>query len=40
MPFVLAAFTEKESVKTIVVDDALYCGVCKPKEEPVELETG
>jgi hypothetical protein len=23
--------------KALVVADALYCGVCRPKEDPVEL---
>jgi hypothetical protein len=23
--------------KALVVADALYCGVCQPKEDPVEL---
>ncbi len=39
MPFVLAAFAAKESIQVIVVADALYCGICKPQEEPVTLES-
>lgn len=39
MPFILAAYSEKESVKAIVVEDALFCGVCKPNDEPIDLET-
>jgi hypothetical protein len=24
-------------LKALVVADALYCGICKPKEDPIEL---
>ena len=38
LPFILSIFTSKEDVKkAIVVPDAVYCGVCNPKDEPVEL---
>lgn len=39
MPFVIATYNEKDSVKAIVVEDVLFCGVCKPNEEPMDLET-
>ncbi len=39
MPNILAIYRDKASVlKAIAVADALYCDVCKPKEEPVEVE--
>ena len=39
MPNILAIYRDKENVlKAIVVADALYCGVCKPKEDPVEMD--
>ena len=39
MPNIVAMYKNKDSVlKAIVVADALYCGVCKPKEDPVEME--
>jgi len=40
MPNILSIYRGKEDnkLKAIVVADALYCGICKPKEEPVELE--
>ena len=39
MPNILTTYRDKESVlKAIVVADALYCGVCKPKEDPVEMD--
>jgi len=28
---------EGATLKALVVADALWCGVCKPKEDPVEL---
>ena len=39
MPNILAIYRSKETVlKAIVVADALYCGICKPKEDPIEME--
>lgn len=37
MPFVLTAYVEDGKRKAIAVDDVLYCGVCKPKSEPIDL---
>jgi len=40
MPYILEVFTDnKGQNKAIVVDDTLYCGVCRPKDEPVILKT-
>ena len=38
-PYILSLFTghSKEAVKALVVEDALHCGVCKPRPDPVEL---
>jgi len=38
-PFVIDVFRGKrhDSLRALVVEDALHCGVCKPKGEPVEL---
>lgn len=38
-PFVLELFRGRkhEILRALVVDDALHCGVCRPKGEPVEL---
>jgi hypothetical protein len=38
-PYILDLFTShsKEVVKALVVEDALHCGVCKPRPDPVEL---
>lgn len=39
MPNILAIYRGKsDTLKAIVVADALYCGVCKPKEDPVRVE--
>jgi len=24
-------------IKVVVVEDALYCGACKPRDDPVEI---
>jgi hypothetical protein len=36
MPFVLELFGT-EHVKGLVVEDALYCGACTPRPEPIDL---
>jgi hypothetical protein len=38
-PFILDVFrgTKHEKLRALVVDDALHCGVCRPKGDPVEL---
>jgi len=39
MPFILEVFKDKQgSNKAVIVDDTLYCGVCKPKNAPVVLK--
>ena len=39
MPNILAIYRDKENtLKSIVVADALYCGICKPREDPIEME--
>jgi hypothetical protein len=36
MPFILSTFVDKDGVlKAVVVDDTLYCGICKPQETPI-----
>jgi hypothetical protein len=38
-PFILGIFKDKEGQnKAVVVDDTLWCGICKPKEAPVVLK--
>jgi hypothetical protein len=39
LPSIISIFSSKNNVKkAIVVPDAIYCGVCKPKDEPVDLK--
>jgi hypothetical protein len=38
LPFIVDIFTDSQGeYKALVVGDALYCGICKPKEDPVDL---
>jgi hypothetical protein len=36
-PFILELFKTTDVTRSLVVEDALFCGVCKPRPEPVEL---
>jgi hypothetical protein len=38
MPYLLQTFLVKNGLHGLVVDEAIYCGVCRPKPEPVRLE--
>jgi hypothetical protein len=38
MPIILAVYVGRaQTPKTIVVADALWCGVCKPQPEPIPM---
>lgn len=37
MPFVLELFRPAEVTRALVVEDALYCGACTPRPDPVDL---
>ncbi|MFQ6015460.1 MAG: hypothetical protein ACE5NP_08460 [Anaerolineae bacterium] len=38
MPFILTVYVgEHQTPKAVVVADALFCGVCKPQPEPIEM---
>ncbi len=38
MPHILEIYRDDKGMpKALVVADALYCGICKPKEDPIEL---
>jgi hypothetical protein len=38
MPAILTIYVgEANTPKAVVVSDALYCGVCKPQPEPIEM---
>ena len=38
MPFILEAYTAKAGLSGLVVDNAVHCGICRPKPEPVRLD--
>jgi hypothetical protein len=38
MPFILTIYVgEKNTPKAIVVSDAIWCGICRPQPEPIEM---
>ncbi len=38
MPAIITIYVGAEHTpKTIVVADALYCGICRPQPEPIEM---
>jgi hypothetical protein len=39
LPHIIDVFHNKEGAyRALVVGDALYCGVCDPKEDPIAME--
>ena len=39
LPSIMAMYDSKDNTKkAIVVPDGIYCGVCHPKEDPVEMK--
>jgi len=36
-PFILDVFAGRESSRALVVEDALFCGACTPRADPVDL---
>jgi hypothetical protein len=38
MPYVIALFRAADDLKALAVDDALYCGVCQPRPDPIRME--
>lgn len=37
-PYIVSLYTGEDDVpEAIVVPDAVYCGICKPREQPVPL---
>ncbi len=36
-PYILELLANHEVVRALVVEDALYCGACNPRPDPVEL---
>lgn len=37
MPFVLELFRGADSTRALVVEDALFCGACTPRPDPIDL---
>ena len=38
MAYLLAVFPGAQELKGLGVDDALYCGVCQPKPDPISVD--
>ena len=39
MPSVISIWSDADGKKkAVVVSDALWCGICRPEEDPVELD--
>jgi hypothetical protein len=36
-PYILQLFKTTEVTRSLVVEDAVYCGACNPRSDPVEL---
>jgi hypothetical protein len=37
LPFILDVFRSQDHTKVLVVEDALYCGACSPRPEPLDM---
>jgi Uncharacterized protein conserved in archaea (DUF2180) len=37
LPFVLELFKTQDVTHALVVEDALYCGACRPRPDPLSL---
>ena len=38
MNYIISVYTSSEQIqKALVVADAVYCGICKPQPEPLEM---
>ncbi len=36
-PFILELFRNREVVRALVVEDAVFCGGCRPRPDPIDL---
>ncbi|MGH2547092.1 MAG: hypothetical protein ACRDHV_04030 [Actinomycetota bacterium] len=36
-PFILELYRDGDVTKVLAVEDALYCGACTPRPEPLEV---
>jgi hypothetical protein len=37
LPYILELFKTNDVTKALVVEDAVYCGACTPRPDPLEL---
>lgn len=37
LPFILELFRGKDVTRALVVEDALFCGACAPRPDPLDL---
>lgn len=37
LPYILELFKAKDVTRVLVVEDALYCGTCTPRPDPIDL---
>jgi len=38
MNYIISVYTSSDQIqKALVVADAVYCGICKPQPEPLEM---
>jgi hypothetical protein len=38
LPFVLEVYPSRGQLVGLALEDALYCGICQPKPEPIPME--
>jgi hypothetical protein len=38
LPYLLQTFQGKHGLQGLVVDDVIFCCICRPKPEPVKVE--
>jgi hypothetical protein len=36
-PYILELFRSQEETRALVVEDALFCGACTPRPDPLDL---
>ena len=37
LPYILELFTSQGGTRALVVEDAIHCGACTPRPDPLEL---
>ena len=36
-PYILELFKTQETTKVLLVEDALFCGACTPRPDPIDV---